>query len=86
MHEPCVLTMIFRLLLMKFTMTCSARVLLVLYYNMSTPVYIFINHFAAQVHRSVQRILKVPVECVPAYFSNFFFSYLHVFDIVAIAA
>lgn len=70
MHELCVLTMIFRLLLMKFTMTCSECVLLILYHNMPN---IFINHFTARVHCFVQRILRVPVELVPAHFSNVFF-------------
>ena len=73
------LTMIFRPLLMKFTMTCSECVLLVLYHNMPKPVYIFINHLTAGVHCFVQRILRAPVERVPAHFSNIFFSHLHVF-------
>lgn len=74
MHELCVLTMIFRLLLMKFTMTGSECVLLLLYHNMPKPVYIFINHFTAWVHCFVQRILRAPVERVPAHFSNVFFT------------
>lgn len=58
----CVLTMIFRLLLMKSIMTCSQRVLLTLHHNMSKPVRRFIHHFPAQ----VQRILRLSAGCVPA--------------------